>query len=169
MVYYSDGISISLGLETPGWIRLTSNRTLLLDTTNNLFPIEKITNFTIILKDSTNAFSKYNLTVDIEPLIVPLFPKATKHYLNWSEAISIPIDIKSQYDVNIINWNRNTAIKTLSYNKTTSLLYIRFMSAKSWKSVWVRFISQDSWNKNTEGMKKKKYLQLIKNCQFYIP
>ena len=100
------------------------------------------------MKDATNAFSKYNLTIDVEPLVVPLFPNATKFYLNWSEDISISIDVESQYDVNTINWNNDTTIKNFNFNKTTSLLNIKLMPAKIWKPVWIQFISKDSCNRN---------------------
>ena len=77
--------------------------------------MDKFTNVTIILKDNTNAFSKYNLTIDVEPLVVPLFPNATKFYLNWSEDISISIDVESQYDVNAIIWNNDTTVKFINF------------------------------------------------------
>ena len=66
------------------------------------------------MKDATNAFSKYNLTIDVEPLVVALFPNATKLYLNWSENISISIDVESQYDVDAIIWNNDTTVKFIN-------------------------------------------------------
>ena len=127
---------------------MTPNRTLFLDTINNKSQIDKFTNVTIILKDATNAFSKKNLTIDVEPLVVALFPNATKFYLNWSEDISISIDVESQYDVNAIIWNNDTTIKILNFNKTNSLLNIKLMPSIIWKPVWIQFISNDSCNRN---------------------
>ena len=121
---------------------------MLLDTTNNLFQIENFTNMSVILRDTTNAFSKYNLTITVEPTSVPLFSNQTKFYYNWSEAISVPIQVQSQNKVDAISWINNTAIQNLSYNKNTSLLNIQFLSTQKWKPVWVKLMSNDSWNRS---------------------
>ena len=102
----------------------------------------------VILRDTTNAFSKYNLTITVEPTSVPLFSNQTKFYYNWSEAISVPIQVQSQNKVDAISWINNTAIQNLSYNKNTSLLNIQFLSTQKWKPVWVKLMSNDSWNRS---------------------
>ena len=105
----------------------------------------------IILKDSTNAFSKYNLTITVAPLSIPLFSNQTKFYYNWSQAISVPIDVQSQNEVDAIIWTNNASIKNLSYNKDTSLLSIQLLSTKNWKPIWVKFKSNDSCNKRIDS------------------
>ena len=120
---------------------------MLLDTTNNLFQIENFTNMSVMLRDSTNAFSKYNMTITVEPTSVPLFSNQTKFYYNWSEAISVPIHVQSQNKVDAISWINNTAIHNLSYNMNTSLLNIQFLSTQKWKPVWVKLMSNDSCNR----------------------
>ena len=151
MNIYSDGISISLYPGTPDWIQLTPNKTLLLDTTNFLFNIENSTNLTIILKDATNAFSMYNMTIEVEPFFTPLYPDTTNISLNWSKVISVPIYIQSQNDVGVISWGDNSTVESISYNKTTSLLEISFKSATSWKPVWIYFMSKNSCNRTVNS------------------
>ena len=117
---------------------------MLLNTTSNLFKIEDSTKITIILRDRTNAFSKYNLTITIEPLSIPLFSNQINFYYNWSETISVSIYVQSDNEVDVISWMNNTSIKNLSYNKNSSLLRIQLSSASNWKSVWVKLVSNDS-------------------------
>ena len=121
---------------------------MLLNTTNNLFQIENSTNISIILRDSTNAFSKYNLAITVEPLSAPLFSNQTNFYYNWSGAISVPIDVQSLNKVDVVSWMNNTAIKNLSYNKNTSLLSIQLLPTQNWKPIWVKFMSKDSCNRS---------------------
>ena len=121
---------------------------MLLETTNNLFQIEYSTNISIILRDSTNAFSKYNLTITVAPLSVPFFADQTNFYYNWSQAISVLIDVQSKNEVDAISWTNNTAIKNLSYSKITSLLSIQLFPTQNWKPIWVKFMSNDSWNRS---------------------
>ena len=120
---------------------------MLLETTNNLFKIEDSTNISIILRDSTNAFSKYNLTITVAPLSVPFFADQINFYYNWSEAISVPIDVKSQNKIEAVSWSNNTGIKNLYYNKNTSFLSIQFLLTQNWNPVWVKLMSNDSCNR----------------------
>ena len=122
---------------------------MLLDTTNKLLQIENFTNITIVLRDSTNAFSKYNMTITVEPLNVPLFSNQTNFYYNWSESISVPIHVQSQKVVDAVSWMNDTAIKNLSYNKNASLLSIKFLPIQNWKPVWVKLMSNDSCSRIT--------------------
>ena len=120
---------------------------MLLETTNNLFQIENSTNISIILRDSTNAFSKYNLTITVAPLSVPFFADQANFYYNWSQAISVPIDVQCKNEVDAIIWTNNTAINNLNYSKITSLLNIKCLPTQNWKPVWVKLMSNDSCNR----------------------
>ena len=49
------------------------------------------------------------------------------------------------------NFDTHCTIKNLNFNKTASLLDIKFMQAIIWKPVWIQFVSKDSCNRNVNS------------------
>ena len=119
-----------------------------MNTENSLAQTDGVSNITITLKDSTNAFTKYNMSITVDPLINPKYSNGANFILNWSNFVSIPIKIQSQSDIYAFDCQSENLINNALYNKKLSILEINFISNLSCKSMWIKFKSNNSWNQS---------------------
>ena len=119
-----------------------------MNTENSLAQTDGVSNITITLKDSTNAFTKYNMSITVDPLINPKYSNGANFILNWSSFVSIPIKIQSQSDIYATDCQNENLISNALYNKKSSILEINFISNLSCKSMWIKFKSNNSWNQS---------------------
>ena len=127
---------------------LGSNNSLLLDTTNILNKIDNFSSITIILIDSTNAFTKYKMNITVDPLVTPTFQIKTTFYLKWTTSNSISIDAQSQSEIDVVDCDNKNQINSASFDTKEGKVNINFESYLSCRSIWVQLMSRDSWNQS---------------------
>ena len=91
-----------------------------------------------------NAFSKYNLTIQVSPKQIPSFEFINDIGLANRDIIQININISSHSEVSVIEWNYESLINGVHLSQNNSLLNINASELSSDK-IWAKLKSDDSW------------------------
>ena len=91
-----------------------------------------------------NAFSKYNLTIQVSPKQIPSFEFINDIGLTNRDIIQININISSHSEVSVIEWNSKSLINGVHLSQNNSLLNINGSELLSDK-IWAKLKSDDSW------------------------
>ena len=143
--YHFSNIKLSLGEGTPGWIQLLPNNTLFLETASQFLQIDNQTQITLILKDETDAYSKYHINITVDSISKVVFPQIKNFTLNWSSLIDIYLGINSSSDINIETCDESID-PAAKYFKDNSTLELSFNSNEVWISKWYKLESIDQWS-----------------------
>ena len=117
-----------------------------MNTTDNLIQINDVSNITIIVKDYTNAFTKYLVSITVDPLISPIYAINSIFNLNWSSFTTFPLKIQSNSKVSVVDCKSNIISNFIHVDQLASLLILNFTSVTRWNTMWIKFVSLDSCN-----------------------
>ena len=121
--------SIELEMDTPQWITLRNNNTLLLNSADLSFNISKTTLVTLKLINDKNAWKIYNLTINLEPYFYPSFAFINNITVNYNKITEIHLNNQSSInDIYAVDWTSNLTISWIKYEKQNSTLQLMSLS-----------------------------------------
>ena len=132
-------------IEPPLWISLQSNDLIYFDVSNTSYNIPETTIVTVRITNTMDAWSEYNLTVIVQPVLTPVFGKINDASFNRKNINIIKIDYKGNSTVTPIDCSNGTQIYWINFNSTSNELII---NAKYLNLVnqWVMLKTYDSWS-----------------------
>ena len=132
-------------VDPPSWISLNSNNLLFLNTSDINVQIPETTLLTIKIINSMNAWSKYNLTINVQSASIPVFGKVSDVSLRSSKANILKIDYEGDSVVIVVDCSNNVQIPWIYFNETSHEL---IMNTKyvNLESQWVMLKAYDSCN-----------------------
>ena len=135
--------SMILGPDTPDWITLIQNSTLLLNTSNKTQNISETTIVSIKIIDEKNAWSMYNLTILTDPYTSPAFEFINNITAAVNLITEIKLDLNSSYEIQVVGWESNLVIPWIKYINNNSSLQI-YPSSVNMQNQCVKLESSDS-------------------------
>ena len=121
--------SMILGPDTPDWITLIQNSTLLLNTSNKNLNISETTIVSIKIINEKNAWSMYNLTILTDPYTSPVFEFINNITAVVNLTTEIKLSLNSSYEIQVVGWENNLTIPWIKYINSNSSLQIYPSSA----------------------------------------
>ena len=117
--------SIELEVDTPQWITLRNNNTLLLNSADLSFNISETTLVTLKLINEKNAWKIYNLTINLVPYFYPSFAFINNITVNYNKITEIHLNNQSSInDIYAVDWTSNLTITWIKYEKQNSTLQL---------------------------------------------
>ena len=117
--------SIELEMDTPQWITLKNNNTLLLNSADLSFNISETTLVTLKLINEKNAWKAYNLTINLESYFYPSFTIINNITINNNEITEIQLNSQNSIDdIYAVDWTSNLTIAWIKYEKQNSTLQL---------------------------------------------
>ena len=110
--------SIELDFNSPKWITLNRNGTLLFNTTDSSYNISETTIVSLKLINEKNAWRIYNLTIKLDSYSSPSFPLINNFSVNYNVKSEFQIEKQSNdYDFLAVDCISNLTIPWIKYNK----------------------------------------------------
>ena len=141
-----DNLEWSVALiDPPLWISLQSNELIYFGVSNTSYNIPETTLGTVRITNTMNAWSEYNFTVIVQPVLTPVFGKINDASFNRRNINIIKIDYKGSSTVAPIDCSNGAKIYWINFNSTSNELII---NAKYLNLVnqWVMLKTYDSWS-----------------------
>ena len=117
--------SIELEMDTPQWITLENNNTLLFNFADLSLNISETTIVPLKLVNEKNAWKIYNLTINLEPYVYPSFTYINNITVNYNEVTEKHLNNQSSSnDIYAVDWTSNLTIAWIKYEKQNSTLQL---------------------------------------------
>ena len=117
--------SIELEMDTPQWITLKNNNTLLFNSADLSLNISETTIVPLKLVNEKNAWKIYNLTINLEPYFYPSFAFINNITADHNEVTEIHLNNQSSInDIYAVDWTSNLTIAWIKYEKQNSTLQL---------------------------------------------
>ena len=132
-------------IDPPLWISLQSNDLIYFGVSKASYNIPETTLVTVRITNKMDAWSEYNFTVIVQPILTPIFGKINDASFNRKNMNIVKIDYKGSSTVTPIDCSNGTQIYWINFNTTSNELII---NAKHLNVViqWLILKSYDSWN-----------------------
>ena len=135
--------SMIFGPDTPDWITLIQNSTLLLNTSNKSQNISETTIVSIKIINEKNAWSMYNFTILTDPYTFPVFEFINNITAVVNLTTEIKLGLNSSYEIQAVGWENNLVIPWIKYLNNNSSLQI-YPSSANIQNQCVKLESSDS-------------------------
>ena len=117
--------SIELEMDTPQWITLKNNNTLLFNSADLSLNISETTIVPLKLVNEKNAWKIYILTINLEPYVYPSFTYINNITVNYNEVTEKHLNNQSSSnDIYAVDWTSNLTIAWIKYEKQNSTLQL---------------------------------------------
>ena len=117
--------SIELEMDTPQWITLENNNTLLFNFADLRLNISETTIVPLKLVNEKNAWKIYNLTINLEPYFYLSFTYINNITVNYNEVTEKHLNNQSSSnDIYAVDWTSNLTIAWIKYEKQNSTLQL---------------------------------------------
>ena len=132
-------------IDPPLWISLQSNDFIYFSASNASYNIPETTLVIVRITNKMDAWSEYNFTVIVQPILTPIFGKINDASFNKNNMNIVKINYKGSSTVTPIDCSNGTQIYWINFNSTSNELII---NAKYLNLVnqWVMLKSYDSWS-----------------------
>ena len=152
-------------IDSPSWVSLISNSLIYLNTTNMNQQISETTLVTIKITNSMNAWSKYNLIINVEPISIPTFGEISNISLTKNKTEKFKIESEGNSPAIAVDCLTKTQLSWASFNYSSSELIIDREKMNT-ESQWICLKTYDSWNR--EIYSNKFYVSLLNLTPLYI-
>ena len=140
-----------LDSNTPVWTSMNGN-SVVFDTANLSYEIEQSTVITIVIENVEGAWTKYNLTVIVDPIIEPTFGIIRDITVPFGVISQITVNLSSNTEIFAENWYKNQTLSWININKNSSTIFINATNPSN-QIIWVKLISFDIWGNKYESNK----------------
>ena len=141
--------NVSLDLNTPQWVSLRNN-SVAFDSTNSSYIIPKLTIITVIVKNEQNAWTKYNLTVDIDQNVKPVFDSYDSFIVTLGVVNQVSVNVSSSTKIIAVNCTDNQILSWINFNNNGSVININATNIVK-QNIWVKLISYDTCGNKYES------------------
>ena len=114
---------MSLDLNTSQWASL-SNNLITFDSTNPSYVIPKSSIITVIVTNEQNAWTKYNLTVDVDQNVKPVFGSIDNIIVNLGVEGQVSINVSSNKEIIAVNCTDNQTLLWINFSNNGSVMNI---------------------------------------------
>ena len=132
-------------VNSPSWVLLKSANTIELNTSDLDYQIPKTSLITIRITNEMNSWSEYNLTVNVQDIITPIFGNIKDFSLPRNKTSTIKIDFQGDSNIIIIDCLSKATLTWITYNPASKELIIN-TNGIILKSQWAILKTFDSWN-----------------------
>ena len=152
-------------VDSPSWISLNSNNSIFLSLSNINIQIPETTLLTIKITNSMNAWSEYNLTINVQSVSIPIFGKINDVLLSRNNTNILKIGYEGDSAVIIVDCSYNVQIPWIYFNETSHEL---IMNTKyvNLESQWVMLKAYDSCNREVYSNRFK--ISILSKSSLYI-
>ena len=152
-------------VDPHSWISLNSNNSVFLKTSDINIQIPGTTLLTIKITNSMNAWSKYNLTINVQSASTPIFRKISDVSLSRSNTNILKIDYEGDSPVIAVDCLNNVRISWIYFNGTSHEL---IMNTKyvNLESQWIKLKANDSCNRAIYSNRFK--ISILNKTSLYI-
>ena len=130
-------------INPPSWVSLSSNTLIYLNTSNIVYQIPETTKIIVRIINSMEAWTKYNLTINVQPISTPVFGQINDVILNKNATTILKIDYEGTSKVITSNWSNKKQISWILFNDTSHELIIEEKCINN-GSLWVILMAYDS-------------------------
>ena len=134
--------NVSFDLNTPQWVSL-SNNLITFDSTNSSYIIPKLTIITVIVTNEQNAWTKYNLTVDVDQNVKPVFGSYDSFIVTLGVVNQVSVNVNSSTEIIAVNCTDNQILSWISFSNNGSVMNINATNMAE-QDTWVKLISYDT-------------------------
>ena len=151
--------------DPPSWISLNSNNSIFLSTSDINIQIPETTLLTIKITNSMNAWSKYNLTINVQSASIPIFGKINDVSLSRSNANILKIDYEGDSAIITVDWSNNVQISWIYFNDSSHELIINTKYVNL-ENQWIMLKANDSCNRAIYSNRFK--ISILNKTSLYI-
>ena len=141
--------NVSLDLNTSQWASL-SNNLITFDSTNSSYVIPKSSIITVIVTNEQNAWTKYNLTVDVDQNVKPVFGSIDNIIVNLGVEGQVSINVSSNKEIIAVNCTDNQTLLWINFSNNGSVMNISATNMTE-QNTWVKLISYDTCGNKYES------------------
>ena len=109
--------TVSLDSNIPQWVSLNNN-SIMFDTTNSSYIIQKSSIITVIVTNQANAWTKYNLTVDVDQNVKPVFGNIEDIIVTLGTITQFFANVSSSTAIIAVNCTNNQMLSWISFSNT---------------------------------------------------
>ena len=137
---------VSLDQSAQSWVIYNQNNSLTLLTSRLSLNTSEVMNIRIRITNEDNAWTEYNQTVTVDPLISPVFGTINNLTVSANTVTEFDYVFTGSSAVTAVDWQTNATISWVSLNRASNKLIIVFNSNYILSNQqWVRLKSSDSW------------------------
>ena len=152
-------------IDSPSWVSLISNSLINLNTTNMNLQIPETTLVTIKITNSMDAWSKYNLTINVEPILIPTFGEISHISLTKNKTEKFKIEYEGNSSAIAVDCLTKTQLSWANFNYSSRELIID-RERMNTQNQWIYLKTYDTWNR--EIYSNKFYVSLLNLIPLYI-
>ena len=141
--------NVSLDLSTPRWVSLDNNL-ITFDSTNSSYVIPNLIIITVIVTNEQNAWTKYNLTVDVNQNVKPVFGSINNIIVTLGVVSQFSINVSSSTEITAVNCTNNQTLSLINFSNNGSVMNINATNMAE-QDTWVKLISYDTCGKKYES------------------
>ena len=141
--------NVSLDLNTPQWVSLRNN-SVAFDSTNSSYIIPKLTIITVIVQNEQNAWTKYNLTVDVDQNVKPVFGSYDNIIVTLGVVNQVSVNVSSSTEIIAVNCTDNQILSCINFSNNGSVININATNIVK-QNTWVKLISYDTCGNKYES------------------
>ena len=141
--------TVSLDSNTPQWVSLNNN-SIMFDTTNSSYVIQKSSIITVIVTNEESAWTKYNLTVDVNQNLKPVFGRIDKVIATFGVVSQISVNVSSSTEIIAVNCTDNLSLSWINFSNNGSIICINATNL-SQQNTWVKLVSYDTCGNKYES------------------
>ena len=141
--------NVSLDSNTPQWVSLRNNL-ITFDSTNSSYVIPKSSIITVIVTNEQNAWTKYNLTVDVDQNVKPIFETIDNTIVSLGVVSKVSINVSSSTEIIAANCTDNQTLPWISFSNNGSVMNINTTNIVK-QNTWVKLISYDTCGNKYES------------------
>ena len=151
--------TVSLDSNTPQWVSL-SNNSIVFDSTNSSYVIPKSSIITVIVTNERNAWTKYNLTVNVDQNEKPIFVSIDNIIVSLGVVSQVSINVSSSTEIVAVNCTNNQTLSWISISNNGSVMNINATNIVE-QNTWVKLISYDTCDNKYESNSFSVNLKII--------
>ena len=151
--------NVSLDSNTPQWVSLRNNL-ITFDSTNPSYVIPKSSIITVIVTNEQNAWTKYNLTVDVDQNVKPVFSSIDSIFVTLGVVSKFSVNVSSSTEIIAVNCTNNQTLSWISFSNNISVMNINATNIAE-QNTWVKLISYDTCDNKYESNSFSVNLKII--------